>query len=149
MNWDKDQSILLTRICTAVFAALLLALDIGCYWAASWFVLLRGLDRGSVWYFTATVYACSVFAWLLLWKLWGLLGSIKRGEIFTAENVRRLRIVSWCCVGAALLCLVSALYYPSFLLITAAAGFMCLIVRVVKNVFQQAIAMKSELDLTI
>ena len=50
---------------------------------------------------------------------------------------------------AALLCLVSALYYPSFLLITAAAGFMCLIVRVVKNVFQQAIAMKSELDLTI
>ena len=75
--------------------------------------------------------------------------SIKRGEIFTADNVRRLRIVSWCCVGAALLCLVSALYYPSFLLVTAAAGFMCLIVRVVKNVFQQAISMKSELDLTI
>jgi hypothetical protein len=45
MNWDKDKSILLTQISTAIVAALLLALDIGCYWAASWFVLLRGLDR--------------------------------------------------------------------------------------------------------
>ncbi len=149
MNWDKDKSILLSQICTAVFAALLLALDIGCYWAVSWFVLLRGLERGRVWYFIATVYSCSVFAWLLLWNLWGLLGSIRRGEIFTPENVRRLRAVSWCCVGAALLCMLSASYYPSFLLIAVAAGFMCLIVRVVKNVFQQAIAMKSELDLTI
>lgn len=149
MNWDKDKSILLSQICTAVFAALLLALDIGCYWAVSWFVLLRGLERGRVWYFIATVYSCSVFAWLLLWNLWGLLGSIRRGEIFTPENVRRLRAVSWCCMGAALLCMLSASYYPSFLLIAVAAGFMCLIVRVVKNVFQQAIAMKSELDLTI
>ena len=30
-----------------------------------------------------------------------------------------------------------------------AAGFMALIVRIVKNIFQQAIDMKSELDLTI
>ncbi len=149
MAWDKDKSILLTQIATALFAVLLLALDIGCYWAASWFVLLRGLERDSVWYFTATVYACSVFAWLLLAQLWGLLGKIRQGEVFTEENVRRLRIVSWCCAGAAFLCLVSALYYPSFLLVTVAAGFMCLIVRVVKNVFQQAIAMKSELDLTV
>ena len=149
MNWNKDKSILLTQIGTAFFTLLLLALDIACYWAVSWFVQLRGLDRGSVWYFTATVYACSVFAWPLLWSLWTLLATIRRGEVFTAENVRRLRVVSWCCVGAALICLVSAFYYPSFLLITAAAGFMSLIVRVVKNVFQQALAMKDELDLTV
>lgn len=149
MNWNKDKSLLLTQICTAIFAALLLALDLGCYWAASWFVSLRGLERSSVWSFAATFYGCSVFAWLLLWRLWVLLGNIGRGEVFTEENVRCLRAVSWCCVGAALICLVSALYYPSFLMVTAAAGFMCLIVRVVKNVFQQAIAMKSELDLTI
>ena len=110
---------------------------------------LRGLERSSVWCFVATVYACSVFAWLLLWRLWALLGNLRRGEVFTAQNVSCLRAVSWCCAGAAAICLLSALYYPSFLMVSAAAGFMCLIVRVVKNVFQQAIAMKTELDLTI
>ena len=149
MNWDKDKSLLLTRLCTALCAALLLALDLGCYWAMSAFLRLRGLDRRFIWYFVATVYACSVFAWLLLWRLWTLLGNIRRGAVFTAENVRCLRGVSWCCVGAAAVCLVSALYYPSFLMVTAAAGFMCLIVRVVKNVFQQAVVMKTEIDLTI
>ena len=149
MNWSKDNSLLLTRVCTAFFAALLLALDLGCYWAAGWFVKLRGLERSSVWCFVATVYACSVFAWLLLWRLWALLGNLRRGEVFTAQNVSCLRAVSWCCAGAAAICLASALYYPSFLMVAAAAGFMCLIVRVVKNVFQQAIAMKTELDLTI
>ena len=136
MNWNKDKSLLLTQICTAIFAALLLALDLGCYWAVSWFVKLRWLESSSVWSFVATLYGCSFFAWMLLWKLWVLLSNIRRGEVFTPENVRCLRIVSWCCAGAALICLVSALYYPSFLIVTAAAGFMCLIVRVVKNVFQ-------------
>ena len=40
-------------------------------------------------------------------------------------------------------------YYLPFLLVAVTAAFMMLIVRVVKNVFQQAIEMKSELDLTI
>ena len=149
MNWNKDKSILLSLICMSIFSVALAALDIGCYWAVSWFVQLRGLNRETVWYFIATVFGCSVFAWPLLWHLWRLLGSIKRGEVFTKENVRSLRAVSWCCVGAALLCAVSAFYYPSFLLVAVAAGFMSLIVRIVKNVFQQAIAMQSELDLTI
>lgn len=149
MNWDKDRSLLLTRICTALVAVLLLVLDLGCYWLMSWFLKRRGLEQSFVAYFVATVYACSVFAWLLLWRLWALLSNIRRGEVFTAENVRCLRGVSWCCVGAAAICLVSALYYPSFLMVAAAAGFMCLIVRVVKNVFQQAVAMKAEIDLTI
>ncbi|MBP0968937.1 MAG: DUF2975 domain-containing protein, partial [Oscillospiraceae bacterium] len=33
--------------------------------------------------------------------------------------------------------------------VSAAAGFMMMIVRVIKNIFQQAISMKAELDLTV
>ena len=47
------------------------------------------------------------------------------------------------------LCLVSCLYYLPFIAVAIAAGFMALIVRIVKNIFQQAIDMKAELDLTI
>jgi hypothetical protein len=39
--------------------------------------------------------------------------------------------------------------YPLLLLVAIAAGFMGLIVRIVKNAFQQAIAMKDELDYTV
>ena len=36
-----------------------------------------------------------------------------------------------------------------FIAVAIAAGFMALLVRIVKNIFQQAIDMKAELDLTI
>ena len=149
LNWSRDKSITLSQLCLLGFALLLLALDLGAYWLSAWFTGLRQMAAPLNLALMVTVYLCSVFAWPLLWSMWRLLGNLRRELVFVPENVRRLRAVSWCCVGAALLCMLSASYYPSFLLIAVAAGFMCLIVRVVKNVFQQAIAMKSELDLTI
>ena len=149
VNWTKDRSILLSQICTALFALLLAALDIGCYWAVSWFIHLRNMNWQKGTGFMVTIYLCSVFAWLLLYGLWKLLGNMKSGRVFVEENVKRLRMVGWCCVGAALICLASCVYYLPFLFVSAAAAFMALIVRIVKNVFQQANAMKSELDFTV
>ena len=60
-----------------------------------------------------------------------------------------LRRCSWCCMAVAAICLVftAALFY--FLLVAAAAAFIGLILRVIKNVFQQALALKEENDYTI
>ena len=149
MNWNKDKSIELSRVCTAVFAVLLLALDIGCYWIVRWYAGIRPVPSQYTAIRMAAIYVCSVFAWMLLWHLWKLLGNLKKEEVFTEENVRHLRAVSWCCLGAACICLVACPVCLPLLFIAGAAGFMALIVRIVKNVFQQAIAMKSELDLTI
>ena len=149
MNWTKDKSILLSQVCVAVFALLLAALDIGCYWAVGWFIGLRGMAWQTGAALMVTIYLCSVFAWFLLFHLWKLLGNMKSGRVFVEENVRRLRAVSWCCVGAAVICFVSCVYYLPFLFVSVAAAFMALIVRIVKNVFQQANAMKSELDFTV
>ena len=149
MNWNKDKSILLSRACVAVFALALLALDIFCYPLARWFVNLRQMQWQRGVGMMVTAYVCSVFAWIVLAALWQLLGNLRRGRVFISENVRFLRLVSWCCVGAAIACLASCLWYLPFVFVAVAAGFMALIVRIVKNVFQQAIAMKDELDLTI
>ena len=149
MNWTKDKSILLSQVCVAVFALLLAALDIGCYWAVGWFIGLRGMAWQTGAALMVTIYLCSVFAWLLLFQLWKLLGNMKKGFVFVEDNVKRLRVVSWCCVGAAVICLVSCAFYLPFLFVSIAAAFMALIVRIVKNVFQQANAMKSELDFTV
>ena len=149
MNWTKDKSITLSLVCVSVFAVLLLALDIFCYPITQWFITLRAMLWQQGVGMMVTVYVCSVFAWLVLVGLWRLLGNLRRGEVFVGANVRIMRTVSWCCAGAALMCLVSTLWYVPFVFVAIAAAFMALIVRIVKNVFQQAISMKDELDLTI
>lgn len=149
MNWSKNSSIELSRACVILFMILLAALDIGCYWAVGWFVRLRLMHRDSVFLMMATIYLCSGFGWVLLVRLWQLLQNIRAQLVFDMRNVHLLRQVSWCCVGAGAVCLVSCLYYLPFIAAAIAAGFMALIVRIVKNIFQQAIDMKSELDLTI
>ena len=153
MNWTKDKSIALSRVCVAVFAALLLALD------GSAVLMIPLVERRTQMFFTlvtashalwtALVALCSLFAWPALWKLWRLLGNLMEEKVFVEDNVRLLRVVSWCCVGVAVSCLVCGLWYVPLFMLAAAAAFMALIVRIVKNVFQQAIAMKSELDLTV
>ena len=59
-----------------ILAALLLAaLDIGCYWAVHWFIRLRNMNWQKGVAFMVTIYLCSIFAWILLYGLWKLLGD--------------------------------------------------------------------------
>ena len=101
MNWNADKSVRLSQACVIVFAALLLALDIGCYWAVQWFTGLRQMSKQSAFLMMLTIYLCSIFAWILLVQLWRLLRNIQAGRIFDEDNVHLLRAVSWCCVGGA------------------------------------------------
>jgi hypothetical protein len=151
MDWNKDKSILLSRICVVIFAALLAAANIGSYWLVSWFLrvshTLGGLRDGYL--LMISLYTCSIFAWILLVNLWKLLGNIQRGMVFEMTSVKYLRITAWCCAGVCFICFLSTIYYTPFILISVAAGFMALIVRIIKNVFEQAISMKDELDFTV
>ena len=150
MNWSKNSSIELSRICVVLFMILLAALDIGCYWAVQWFVEIRLMYWQYGVLMMVTIYLCSGFGWVLLVRLWQLLQNIRAQLVFDAKNVRLLRQVSWCCVGAAVLCLPAGVgIYLPFAFLGVAAAFMALIVRVLKNAFEQAVRMKDELDLTI
>lgn len=149
MKVTKDMSIRLTLACIYVFSLILLAVDLFAFRGIGWYVAWRGMRPESVMRITVTLYAASVFGWICLWALWRLLKNMKAELVFDGGNVRLLRIISWCCAFAALIFLVGGFCYPPFFLVAVAAAFMMLIVRVVKNVFQQAIEMKSELDLTI
>lgn len=149
MKLTKDMSIKLSMICVCVFSVILLAADIFAYRWIGMYVRWRLMASENVARMMITLYSASVFGWICLWALWKLLKNMNAEIVFEGENVKLLRIISWCCAFAAVIFLVSALYYPPCILVAVAAAFMMLIVRVVKNVFQQANDMKSELDLTI
>ena len=97
----------------------------------------------------AAIYLCSIPAWVALCCLFRLLQRIRKDTVFCAENIRSMRVTAWCCMAVALLCAAAAFFHPMLLVVAAAAGLMGLIVRIVKNVFQQALEMKDELDFTV
>lgn len=78
-----------------------------------------------------------------------LLANIKRGEIFLPKNVTMLQIISYCCIFVGLEYLAFCYNYISMVLISFAALFFGLILRVIKNVFDKAIELREENDYTI
>jgi len=149
MKWTKDQSIQLSLLCVWVFAVVLLAADVFAFHWIRQYVAWRQMAPENSLRMMLTLYAASVFGWICLWALRALLRNISADSIFVDQNVKLLRIISWCCAAAAVIFVVSGFYYGPFFLIAVPAAFMMLIVRIVKNVFQKANAMKDELDLTI
>ncbi len=95
-------------------------------------------------------YLCGTTAIVMLLCMLRFLRRLERGEVFTEANVTELRRIGWCCGAGALLGLILGVFiYILFLIVAGAAGFMMLIVRIVKNAFEQALRMKDELDYTV
>lgn len=92
-----------------------------------------------------TIAGCGIMTvsgpWLTRWMV--------SAHALPPANVTALRRISWCCAGAAVVCLAAAYIYLPFAFLGVAAAFMALIVRVLKNAFAQAVHMKDELDYTI
>lgn len=147
--WTKDYSIRLSVFFTRFFMVLLAAGTLLARQVVTYYLWITGgravfLDRICI-----PFYCCVIPAAVLLLSLDRLLVGISRGEVFTARNIALLRRCSWCCMVVAAVCLVSTFGLFYFLLVAVAAAFMGLILRIIKNVFQQALALKEENDYTI
>ena len=150
MKWNDDKSLLLTRVCVWLSAAALVLLCVSAPWLFYWFIQKRLiLPPQSRDYFLVTTYTVAVPAAIALYMMNRLLANIRKEEVFTEKNTRYLRGMSWCCLAAGLIFLVSSFYYLPFFALCAAAVFMALILRVIKNVFAQAEEIKKENDYTI
>ena len=150
MKWNDDKSLLLTRVCVWLSAAALVLLCVSAPWLFSWFIQKRLiLPPQSRDYFLVTTYTVAVPAVVTLYMMNRLLANIRKEEVFTEKNTRYLRGMSWCCLAAGLIFLVSSFYFLPFFALCADAVFMALILRVIKNVFAQAEEIKKENDYTI
>lgn len=150
MNWNKDKSLALSRICVLLFSLCLIAGCIGAPWLFGIFIKTVGpyLDN-KLTLFLITVYTSAVFVAVALYNLHCLLNNIRKNIVFEKCNVKCLRHLSWCCLAAGMIYLLSGFYFAPFWVLAVMALFMSLILRVIKNVFAQAAELKEENDYTI
>lgn len=158
--WNKEKSVLLTqfivRACYVLLAAAVIILP---------FIFKEEGDSVRInmlatlgKYVIAPFYVLVPAGYAALICIDKLLINIKKEIVFDVKNVKLLRIISWCCFYAAIACVSSFIIIAivknyilgtALILVGAGALFMGLILRVIKNVFEHAIVIKDENDLTI
>ena len=154
MKWNHEKSIVLSKISVIVFFVIYLVVLVFCWnmngqssRLSAW--LGVGLTETYITFLRLVVYICAVPLGLILFILYRLIQAIGKEEIFTAENIRRLRQISWLCMLVGLICTGAAVYEIFFIIIAACAVFMGILLRVIKNVFERAQEIKEENDYTI
>lgn len=154
--WNKKSSVMLSLgVCFAVTLFLTVGLFTGPWVVKMWFVVFRGWEERSaammrmVNLFKACFYPCAVLGYITLYSLIRLLLNIGNDTIFVPQNVRYLRRISWCCVTVSVVTLIAGFLYLPYLFVSVAAGFVGLMLRVVKNVMENAVQLKEENELTI
>ncbi|MEE0275355.1 MAG: DUF2975 domain-containing protein [Clostridia bacterium] len=96
-----------------------------------------------------TFYVCAAFGFVILFVLNKLIKNIGSEKVFIDENVKLLKILSYCCFAIAIVTLIFARFRILVFVITFAAAFIGLILRVIKNCFTEAIRLREENDFTI
>ena len=147
----KDKSVILTSILVKVVYVLV---AVGCV-AAPFLVkrydcLMMACMQDSVYLpLLITLYCAVPFAVVALVCLDVLLRNIRKEQPFIMQNVTLLRIISYCCFGEVLVFVYITFLKPFVAVVMIACAFMGLILRVVKNVFEQAVRIREENDFTI
>lgn len=152
--WNEDKSLRLSKVCVWVFLALVIAICAGTPWllhAIGNQPMMGGMRiLDAFWRLIGVEYAAAAVACAALYKLHKLLSNIGKERVFVDENVAVLRALSWHCIAAGLIFAAGALVcWPLFWLIAAVCAFAGLILRVMKNVFAEAVRLKDENDFTI
>ena len=93
---------------------------------------------------------CIVLTFLLAdGLLFTLLVRVRKGLVFTDTTVSLIRGVSWCCYLLCALFAFLGYYFQLALIVSFLAVFLGLCLRVCKNAFEEANAIKCENDLTV
>lgn len=145
-------SLILTVILFAVIAAGVFAMP----WLADLFLRARAgiagggeISSGERILLLAAAYIALVAAGAADCALFCLLRRIRAGEVFSDAVVVLLRTISWCCFIFAAFFAVLVVWFRLAVLVSFCAVFVGLCVRVVKNAFEEAVALKNENDFTI
>lgn len=94
-------------------------------------------------------YLCVPIALFALYNLEKLLRNITAGDVFIRLNVRLIRRVCICCGLVSGICLPASCHYAPLIFFSLVMAFLCPVVNVVRYVFDAAVTIREENDLTI
>lgn len=151
--WTKTRSLMLSRMLVYTLLILFIA-ALGLIPAISrWYDSISagvGFIKGSAFVpVCVMLYICDFFAMCAVNALRILLNNINKDEVFTEQNAKCLRVISWACMLAGVTFAVFGIWRFSFFFAAFFAVFLGLVMRVLKNVFEKAVEIKSENDFTI
>ncbi len=155
MITNKKSIGLSLAVCFIISVLLLMLIFIGPWLFELYMTSYRGFapDGQSLEYlkrvFGLCFYPCSVFSAVILYSLIKLLFNIRADEVFTSQNVKSLKIISWCCIAIAVITFAGGYFYMPFMFVAMAGAFVGVMLRVLKNVMQTALELREENDLTI
>jgi len=154
--WNSKRSIILTKFCIlALMLVSVIMMFCGKYLISRFLILTGGAkidisNEFSFYIITFISYILGILALLTLFCMLKFIVNLENDLVFVPQNIKWLRFISYGCLSAGLLLIIATVvYHKLFLVLSLAALFMMLIVRVIKNAFEQAVEMKEELDLTI
>ena len=154
--WNSKKSIILTKFCIlALIVISVIMMFCGRYLISRFLSMTGGAKINiskelSLYIITFISYILGIIAQVTLFCMLKFVTNLEKDLVFIPQNIKWLRFISFGCLSAGLLLIVVAVvYHKLYLIFSLAALFMMLIVRVIKNAFEQAVKMKEELDLTI
>ena len=74
---------------------------------------------------------------------------VRKGQVFTDRAVALIRSISWCTIALCVPFGFLGIYFQLAWIVCLAALFLGLCLRVCKNAFEEATAIKQENDLTV
>jgi hypothetical protein len=147
--WNPNKSAQVSSICTKLVIVLIGCVVLAAPQLVQSYIAYAMKDPSVRMTMLVMIYASSLPAMIAMICLDRLLVNIKRKDVFIDKNVKYLRVISWCCFAVSAILFIAGFRYLLFLIIAVAAAFFGLIVRVVKNVIEQAVMIKNENDFTI
>ncbi len=140
-----------TKIATVIFIAFVVAADVFGF-IITGYITRVWADRSDAFAMItlATVYYLGTAgAYVVLFALYRLLSNMGKNIVFDKQNTKLMKIIAIACALMGADCVAGTLAWFGTVYAAVICFFMVLIILCVRAVFEKAIEMKDELDLTI
>lgn len=144
----ENKSIILSLVFTSLFALAMIFLTFSIPWFVPFLCELLKHEN-DVTFMTVVAYLAVPAGWGAVILLYRILFNINNKRVFVNKNVKFLNILSWLCFYVGIVSAVASSRYVAFVFVSISAFFIGLIIRIVRNIIEEAIKLKEENELTI
>ena len=149
---DKANNIIrYTKVATVIFIAFVVAADVFGYIITNYItrVWADRSDTFALVTLAVVFYLGTAGAYVVLFSLYKLLSNMSKDVVFDRQNTKLMKIIAIACALMGIDCTAGTVAWFGTIYAAVICFFMVLIILCVRAVFEKAIVMKEELDLTI